>query len=88
VWYLSYPNLSQYYVRVRDRTAVEKFSNLVNLWECSKARIGDVRVDEMALHAMKGHVSELVACQWDDEEQAFEEIDTLTSTFALFHDNT
>ena len=55
--------------------------------ERSKAS-SNVRVDKMALRSLKGHVSELLACQWDDEEQAFEEVDTLTSTFALFNDNT
>ena len=61
--------MSQYYVRVRDRTAVEKFSNLVNLWEHSKAHISNVRMGETASRASKGHVSELVACQWDNKEQ-------------------
>lgn len=34
--------------------------------------------------ALKGHVSTLAACQWDDDDVALTEIDILTLTFALF----
>lgn len=87
MWHLTDPFLYQFRVRFTNRTASEKFSDLVGLMERSKAS-SDVRVDKMASRSLKGHVSELLACQWDDEEQAFEEVDTLTSTFALFNDNT
>lgn len=90
MWYISFFGLVQYRIEFTNKSTAEKFSYVVNLWESSKApreALG-ISVDAMVKHALKGHVSELMACQWDDEERAFDEIDILTSTFALFHGST
>jgi hypothetical protein len=84
VWNISLKGFIQYRVRFANTGAVDKFSHLVGLWECSRAS-NNLSVDVAAGRALKGHVIELAMCKWDDEESAFAEIDVLTSTFALFH---
>ena len=82
VWNIS-PFGLKYRVNLREVNMVEKFAALAMLWECSKvASVVDTANIERAL---MGHVSTLAACQWDDDDVAFTEIDMLTSTFALFH---
>lgn len=79
----------KYHVKFANPTMVEKFSSLVNLWENTSpnalvAEEGGTRV-QAAVNVLRGHVLKLAAHQYDDEENAFAEIDMLTSSFALFH---
>lgn len=87
MWYLSFFGLFQYRVRFTNLSVVNKFSYLVSLWEYARTsnRCLDISADAAVERALKDHVKELAAYQWDDEEQAFADIDVLTSTFALFH---
>lgn len=87
MWYISFFHLFEYRIRFTNTSVVEKFSYLVSLWECSRTsnKILGISVDSTAERALEGHVSELAAYQWDDEEHAFAEVDVLTSTFALFN---
>ena len=96
VWYITHfadPAFGWVRYRVRFATinVVEKFSYLVSLWEHTRtsSKALGISLDATAEHALKGHVLDLVLelekCRWDDDENAFAEIDILTSTFALFH---
>ena len=83
VWNIYEFGLFQYRIKFLDANTREKFTNLADLWEVSRvsSTVGATDIEE----ALKGHVSTLAACQWDDDDVAFTEIDMLTSTFALFH---
>jgi hypothetical protein len=82
MWVITNFGWFQYRIKFPDANTMDKFTNLANLWEPSRVKsTTDITDIETAL---KGHVSTLAACQWDDDNVAFTEIDMLTSTFALF----
>lgn len=85
VRHISLLGFFQYSIRFSNTSAVEEFSKMVSLCECSRTPNGASGISADAERALKGLVLELGAYQWDDEENAFTEIDMLTSTFALLH---
>ena len=85
MWYISLVGWVEYRVKFMNMNAVENFSNLVGRWGCSRSDVSGREVDATAVSVLRGHVLELAARQYDDEESAFAEIDMLTSSFALLY---
>lgn len=70
----------EYRVGFRDSHASEEFAVLANFWTHSRVS-GEF---DNELHAV---VKEFAGNLWESEEDAFTEIDAVTSTFALFADS-
>lgn len=82
MWTITEKGLFQYRIKFPGANTMDKFTNLAALWQSLrvKSTTGIMYIEK----ALKGHVSTLAACQWDDDDVALTEIDILTLTFALF----
>lgn len=80
-WTITDPTVVGYRIRFENVHASDKFAVLASCWKDSKGSEGG------KYDGLRRVVLEIAANEWDDEEIAFEEIDMLTSTFALFDDN-
>jgi hypothetical protein len=80
-WTITDPTVVEYRIRFKNVHASDKFAVLASCWKDAKGSEGG------KYNGLRTVVSGIAGNQWDDEEIAFEEIDILTSTFALFDDN-
>ena len=89
MWHITLFGMVEYHVKFASLNTVEKFLSLVNLWGNTSPNALVAEEDgisvQAAVNVLRGHILKLAAHQYDDKENAFAEIDMLTSSFALFH---